>query len=153
MSSRIGARKYSHTRANSNRDDRKERLRATSEYFSSADEVPMVLGNCGNYSYHEVLATSKGTLELKNKPPYEAWILNSTIPVVSLDELCPERLIPIVGREGHLVSICRRQKHPWGYQIRGFTAESPKKPENELEAEANRILALAGFANQLSLRA
>jgi len=117
-------------------------------YFSSPDEVQMVFPidyNAERYA-GELLVTSKGMLEVTREG--DNWIPRTNIPVVSLDELCKERVVGMAGREGHLVSRCVKQKEPWGFQIRDFTKENPEKPENELEEEANQILRQAGFPIQ-----
>ena len=127
-----------------------EKVRAGEEinaYFSSPDEVPMVFPM--NYDIEryagELLVTSKVMLEVTREG--DNLIPRLDIPVVSQEELCKERMI-MAGREGHLVSMCIRQKKPWGFQIRGPTKENPRKPENELEEEANRILKKAGYPIQ-----
>ena len=140
--------RYSNTRA---RDRRRVRKEIESQYFSSASEVPMVFPmGYGEKRYAgEVLSTSKGVLEVTTER--DNWIPRANIPVVSMDELCRERLRSIVAREGHLISVCEKQRKPWGFQIRDFTEHHYYVPENKLDAAADRILALAGWADELNI--
>ena len=134
--------KYRHARA----EHRRLALREVDEYFSSASEVPMVFPmgyDKGRYA-GEILVVDKGMLEVTTQG--DNWI-----PIVSIDELCRERLKSIVAREGHLISVCEKQKRPWGFQIRGFTEHHYYVPENELDAVADRILTLAGWADELNI--
>lgn len=93
--------RYSHFRARKNRIARRE---IAQECFSSPDETPDIEGKCDDYSYHETLKTTKGTLELRDQWPYEEWIPRQDKPVVSVKELrkdLREETPHIIVEDGH----------------------------------------------------